>query len=249
LAGKNTDTYYPLINAVGLLPHGNLGRTFFEAARQEVQIFLDKFKQQVAGKKPQPLKLDGELQGYRITGEISLWGNNFFHYRCAPVKNKDRLRLWITHVCLNYFAQEQGVLPANITSTYLGEDKSFTLFPLADCQQQLLFLLDTYWQGLTRLLPFFPDTSFEFASQLYKKLGLKNTEPEQCPPGLYEETVEQVLNQALKTWQGNDYSLGELSTDPYYQLCFANTNPLTHEFVNLALGIYLPLLRQLDDQL
>jgi exodeoxyribonuclease V gamma subunit len=242
LSGQEIEPYYRIINAHGLLPHGNLGESYYQTSIQEVQIFLDKFNSLNKGQEIKPLKIDCSLQMFRISGDIPLWENGFFHYRCAPVKTKDRLKLWITHLVLNYYLKQAGTLPVCTTSTYLGEDECFSLNPIEDCEKKLLYLLECYWSGLSYLLPFFPDTSYEFTQSMVKKLPHLPENLNYYPKDMYQETEQWALNAAQKKWLGNDYASGE-QDDLYYQLGYRNINPLDKKFMELALNIYLPLLK------
>jgi exodeoxyribonuclease V gamma subunit len=52
---------------------------------------------------------------------------------------------------------------------------------------------------------------------------------------------ENALEKACKTWAGSKYHRGECE-DPYYQLCFRNTDPLDSEFRRIAEEIFRPLI-------
>ena len=54
-----------------------------------------------------------------------------------------------------------------------------------------------------------------------------------------------ALRAAQKVWQGSDYLTGE-AEDPYVNLCFRQKDLFTEEFKLLALKIYEPLFRHLD---
>jgi exodeoxyribonuclease V gamma subunit len=75
-------------------------------------------------------------------------------------------------------------------------------------------LLGYYWQGLSRPLKFFPRSSYAFA-------------------------VRREINHARTTWRGDHFPEND---NPYYDLCFAGSDPLDSEFENMALAILEPLL-------
>jgi len=52
---------------------------------------------------------------------------------------------------------------------------------------------------------------------------------------------ENALNGARRTWTGSEYNRGECE-DPYYQLCFRNTDPLDSEFQRIAVDVFTPLI-------
>ena len=84
--------------------------------------------------------------------------------------------------------------------------------------------MEIYFIGLTQPLPFFPASSFAFASPKEKK---------------------SPVERAAQEWEvdeDSDFGKGE-SQDPYFNLCFRNTaNPLDVEFETLAKNIIEPLL-------
>jgi hypothetical protein len=86
-------------------------------------------------------------------------------------------------------------------------------------------LLDTYWRGLSRALPFFPASALAYAeAQLFPSNRSKSS----------------PIQKAL-TWYGSkDWSEGN---DSYNVFCFPGGDPLNNEFTNLALEVFEPLLR------
>ena len=74
-------------------------------------------------------------------------------------------------------------------------------------------------------LPFFPESSFEYAQRvLIKKQG---------------DSV--ALKAAQQKWLGNEFARGE-SEDPYYNLCFGGIDTLNEAFQSIAVSIAAPLL-------
>ncbi|HYR02016.1 MAG TPA: hypothetical protein VES58_01630, partial [Syntrophobacteria bacterium] len=89
----------------------------------------------------------------------------------------------------------------------------------------LVGLLERYREGLQRPLPFFPRSSWAYA-----RLVLERGSPE-----------GEALGKVSETWAGDDYRRGERE-DPYYHLCFRDTDPLDDEFRRLAIDLFEPLL-------
>jgi exodeoxyribonuclease V gamma subunit len=102
--------------------------------------------------------------------------------------------------------------------------------PVEDAEEILLGLLEDYWEGLVRPLHFFPRCSWEYAQMI-----LKQVKPE-----------EDALRKVHNTWTGSDYQPGECK-DVYYQLCFANVDPLDSEFQQIATETLGPLLKSQND--
>ena len=56
-----------------------------------------------------------------------------------------------------------------------------------------------------------------------------------------DKPAEDSRKKACDTWAGSDFSRGECE-DPYYQLCFGNTDPLDPEFERISEEILEPLI-------
>ncbi len=105
--------------------------------------------------------------------------------------------------------------------------------PVTNSLHFLQELLEIYWRGLRRPLPFFPESSFSYITEL-KESNLS----------------KKALERALATWQGTGYQTSNQnrseSQDDYYQLCFKNientTSLFDQEFEALAQQILIPLL-------
>ncbi|PQP33514.1 hypothetical protein C6A37_12530, partial [Desulfobacteraceae bacterium SEEP-SAG9] len=92
-----------------------------------------------------------------------------------------------------------------------------------DYEDTLKSLLVLYWKGLSEVLHFFPESSYEFAQQLLEKFKLP----------------EQALSFAQRKWTGTDFNRGEWE-DPYYHLCFKRTDPLDDSFQRIAKKVFGP---------
>ena len=166
----------------------------------------------------QPVSL--QIGDYRLEGELTLFrGVGLVHCRPAKVKPAAHLKLWIEHLAL----QLAGV-PETKSSWLIAEDGTWRFNEVPEAREILKQLLDLYFIGLTKPLPFFPASSFAFASPKGKKTPAE---------------------QALQAWEGNDdddFGKGD-SQDPYFSLCFRNVaNPLDDEFERLAQQLVNPLL-------
>jgi len=84
--------------------------------------------------------------------------------------------------------------------------------------------LQIYWKGLSEPVRFFPETSYKYAHLLLLK----------------EKSKYDALENARKTWEGNDFTPGE-SSDLYFDLCFRETDPLDKEFEKVSIEIFGPI--------
>jgi exodeoxyribonuclease V gamma subunit len=133
----------------------------------------------------------------------------------------------------------EGATPAplperSLTAILVGTDKVFTASPLARAPELLARLLDLYWKGLTTPLKFFPQTAWAYIEAVLKQeAGRSRQDP---------------LGVARAKWEGNPYQQvpGECE-DPYFDLCFRNSQPLDDEFQQTARAVFEPLLGELKE--
>jgi exodeoxyribonuclease V gamma subunit len=114
------------------------------------------------------------------------------------------------------------------TSFLICKDAAVQFDRVTESGPILQDLLGLFHQGLVRPIRFFPNASYEYADHLLNKAA---TEPA-------------ALNKAIRKWCGSpfsDYATGE-SNDPYYDLCFRQSEPLDEEFEDIAVRVFSPLL-------
>jgi len=223
LEGRDPGDFYDCVRAAGRLPHGAVGRYFYELTGDEVEKFIEAVRAYISSEPLDPLEVDLELNGYRITGRLDqIHGQALLRFRPGKVKPKDRLQTWLHHLILN--AEQPEGYP--LTSVFLGSDKQCRYSPAEDSRKELARLVRYYWEGLSRLWKFFPESSWSFA-----KAVLEEEKPE--PLALYN---------AHGQWKGSEHNRGEIE-DPYLELCFARAEPpLNEEFQQAALEVYRPLI-------
>ena len=230
LAGGKLKDFLPLTRASGKLPHGTLGECIFEGLTRGVDRFVEKTGPYIRETALEPLEVDLSISGFRLTGRIdAIYPERLLHYRYARVKSRDRLKIWIHHLAVNILLADKyprtsmlaGMRPKGGDSEWVAWEYS----PVENSEEILGRLLEEYWAGLARPLHFFPDSSWAYAHVLLEK----------NKPG------ENALNAARRTWTGSEYSRGECE-DPFYQLCFRNTDPLDSEFRRIAVDVFTPLI-------
>lgn len=171
-----------------------------------------------------PLPVDLRIGEFSLTGQIeSVFGNRIVQFRCAKIKEKDRLRAWILHLV------HCAALPkAEQVTTLVGEDETVKFSPVADAAKLLKTLLGIYWNGLGKPPHFFPASSF-----VYAEAEIKRSERARISP----------LEKARKKWDGGDWARSSEMKDASNQYCFGKIDPLDAEFTNLALEVFGPMLR------
>jgi exodeoxyribonuclease V gamma subunit len=208
-----------------MLPLGEMGAAHFCTLFDDAEKFRKTVEPELGGRKPdQPLLIDFRIGPYSLTGQIeSIYGGRIVQFRCASLKPKDRLRAWICH--LARCAADADAAPETVL---IGVDEVVKFSPLKNALAVLLNLLEIYWSGLSRPLPFFLLSALEYANaKLFPSPNAK-TSP---------------LNKARQKWNGS-WSSGEGERkDRYYDFCFPNGEPLDQEFTKLALEVLEPMLR------
>ncbi len=225
LDGESLNDYLPLVKAQGILPHGTVGRQEFEKMKEKIDPLADVIGQYRHGAPKEPLLLDVEISGFRITGRIdNIFATGLLSYRPTRIKPKDRIKVWIYHLLLNMVA------PADYPrkSIFVGEDVVLGFAPVENSEEFLEQLLRKYWEGLSKPLRFFPGSSWSYTESLIKK---KKSEGES-------------LEKARQNWFGKEFqgSLPPEGEDPYFGLCFGKIDPLDSLFQEVAVEIFGPLL-------
>jgi len=231
LEGENLKDFFPIVHASGQLPQGTPGECIFEELSQGVESFVEKTKPYIPETILEPLEVDLNISGFRLTGRINpIYPERLLHYRYARVKTRDRLKVWIHHLTLNILMTD--TYPRTSILAGLEPDKrrepvwaAWEYSPVENSKEILENLLKEYWAGLMKPLHFFPDTSWMYAHTLVEK----------------NKSGEDALNSARRIWEKTDYNRGECE-DPYYQLCFGNTDPLDSKFRRIAEEIFRPFL-------
>ena len=203
----------------GQLPPGATGILAANDLLAKTQPLIESLKQHIGAtdKIRQPIKL--QIGEFQLEGEISLFHKvGIVHCRTSKIKPAAQLRLWIEHLAL-----QLAGLPEAKTSWLITENETWRFNEVPDAEKILKQLLEIYFLGLTKPLPFFPASSFAFANPKGKKTP---------------------ADSAQEKWDGDDFGdfgAGD-SQDPYFNLCFRNAaNPLDEEFEQLAQQIVNPL--------
>lgn len=216
LQGDDPAGFLPMARARGILPPGRHGRLLFDDAVDVVGTFARDVRTAMGGEASLPrLDFDLPLAGFRLTGRLdSIWPERMVRYRCAKLKAKDRLQLWLEHLLLNAL-QPEGYPRETVL---VMADGATSFRPVDDAGTILATLLELYWQGLRLPLRFFPVSSMEYAHKL-----------------------EWKLERAGKAWKGWDKQKGE-GDDPAFRLCFGGSDPFDDEFQRIAHVLLEPLI-------
>jgi exodeoxyribonuclease V gamma subunit len=212
LSGKDTADCYETTRARSLLPPLGAGQAAFREALDESREFAGMVTPFLNAEQ-EPLTVAFEHNGMTLGGTLNgVRTGKHLAWRCAAMKAKDRLTLWVEHLILNALAPTG--YPRQ--SLLVCKDLSLSLAPLDNAAALLGDLLDLYREGLTRPLPFFPQVSW-----LYLTEGMEKAEAR---------------------WSGDDHSHAPAeSAEPSFSICFDDTNPLDQEFKELSRRVFDPL--------
>lgn len=224
LAAEPLDQALPVMRAEGRLPHGQVGTILFERQLDSVTGFAGRLEQVLPADRLEPWEVNLQLAGMHLTGRLDGIGQEgLVGYRLDKIRPRDLLNLWVRHLLLNLLNPKE-IRPV---SRWLGEDREVVLNPVADASELLAGLLRLYWQGLSRPLHFFPNSSYAYAQTLGRGRG-------------------DPLAAARRAWEGSEYYWGE-SENSYYQLVFRGSDPLDKWFAELAEAVFGPLFEHLEE--
>ena len=214
-----------LLRADGGLPHAQVGKCVFADAYERVSVFAARLSPVLPYKKHEALELDLDLGAFRLSGHVAgITAHGWVGYRLAKMKANDYLHLWLHHLAL-YAQYAQTNTPMDLPSYWVAEDQLITLQPAAAAAELLHALLEIYWQGTQRLLHFFPKSALAHFQQIRNG-----------------KSPDAAMDAAQAVWQGREgQSFRAECADAYYQLAFADNDPLDAQFIELSRAVFAPL--------
>ncbi|SVC89943.1 uncharacterized protein METZ01_LOCUS342797, partial [marine metagenome] len=171
---------------------------------------------------------------FELTGEVEpVHGNTLLAGRPAITKVKDLMEGWIRHLAANAF----GPLSGNTTTVVAGTEEQSTFSPSSrdEARDTLDRLLELYWEGLCRPLPFFPETSSKWLETMRANEEVTEESGKRKDP----------LDAARLKWEGGEFTFGEGRTFAN-RLCFPQDPVDEPEFAELADEILGKLKGQLE---
>jgi len=228
-----------LERANGSLPPGTLGEVWFHEAKRDIEEFVEKWAEELKGEKGDVVLIDQELQGIRLRGELGpLINQRQILYRCIKhIKGKDRVRSWIQHLFASAFYSENVE-----TRFYSLANNYLCLQPLSaeSAKRELSNLINFYNRGMSKPLPFFPESSFAFTQSKSTQSKGETIEGKKSSP------ADQLLEVRNK-WYSNKFHRGEGEASANH-LCFREEPFERPEFKDLALQFYQPFLQASEAQ-
>lgn len=212
ISGASKEDCYIAARSRCILPPLSAGNAAFDAVWQKSTAFAV-IVSRTLDDPLERLEIDLEIDAVRLCGLMDeINSGKHLRWRCAPLKGRDRLSIWIDHLLLNIL--RQNGYPRS--STMLSSDLVLNLPPVENAPEIMLDILKLYAEGMLRPLPFFPQSSWIFLTE-----GMVKAE---------------------NHWRGEEYSdLPGESANASFSICFNYAEPLGEEFCQLANRLYMPL--------
>ena len=216
LAGTDSADLREIARAEGRIPHGTVGKCLFDKMRDNARAFAEGLADTIAGHPFDPLPVDLSIGDFRLTGSVEgVYPTGLIRYRYTTLKGKDRIGLWLPLLVLNILEPEGYPLTGTLAGTEKGVLVMETYGPVDDPETILERLLKLYWDGLVRPLPFFPESSWAYAST-------------------------GKIAEAWKKWA--PYKGFAEKDNPYFQRCFDADDPFGSTFEDIARTVYGPMI-------
>jgi exodeoxyribonuclease V gamma subunit len=221
LAGTAPQTVREVEAAMGVLPHGAVGRRVFEAAQASAAQFAGHLHGVL--RPASKLAVDIDVGGTRLTGVLDGVTDRGLQRQLARDQAYPALWLqwWVEHLVLNRLRPG-----ADSRSTLHLLKGTSELRPVDDAQSLLAALVDRFREGLAMPLHFFPRSAAAYLDAQAKGRD-----------GMAAARFE---------WEGNDMKPGE-GAEPYYRLAFGDSDPLDGQFETLAREVFAPLAEHRGD--
>jgi exodeoxyribonuclease V gamma subunit len=236
IEGRDPAVLMDLVRSEGILPHGNVGRRFFDRTVSQVEDFARRLSTMTVEPEIAPLEVSLKVSGFDLTGFISnLNTDGILAYRYARLKASDMIKTWIKHLVL-CLSSPPGVRKRSVVVGLSGQGKSGRSWmaryfdEISDPEVAIGGLLEFYREGLRRPLPFSPEVSWTYITARARGLSEKD-----------------ALERARRKWEGSTMSRGKCE-DPYNELCFKETGLLElPAFGEAAVGILGPLVSSMEE--
>ena len=237
LQGRALKEDFLFVVASGRLPHGTVGQCVYEDLRPGVERFAQELWPLIGERAFEPLDFELDVGAFSLTGSLDhVFRDRMIRYRYARIKGRDLVVNWIHHLALNC-VRPAGCPGHTLLAGLSGKSRKarkrlfYEYAAVEEAEAILEGLLKRYWEGLRSPLHFFPESSWN-----YSELRLAK-----------EKSTEAALDQARRTWEGGEWSRGEMK-DPYYQLCFRDKDTMDDLFEQIAVEVFEPMLKHLGEK-
>lgn len=232
LAGEASETLYERFQAAGSLSPPAAGRISFEKELETTERVIAALHPHIQETMREPAAFEIELGGFLVRGQIDgVFPQALVHCRMARLKCTDLVTSWLKWLLLNRVDELET--PPFCLVAGLGKNRDhqkLRVDRIEDPEDHLIQLLNRYYEGLVRPLPYFPSTSEAYVRELLKT----------------GHDRSKALEKAFTSWEGSRFSPGERE-DPWFARCFSHCNPLDPEFMELSQSILEPILSRYQE--
>ncbi len=164
-------------------------------------------------KEKEPTPVTVESKGYIVTGSLPIIQHKsctfLLRFRYASIKPQDRVRAWVAHVAGHAAGNEFYTDIVGKDANKKGEKGGETIAPLSQesAKEILAKMLELYTIGCKKLLPFAPDSSYEYAT------------------GVTENGEDSAMEEASKAWSEGRFPESDV---PYLSEAWGADGPLVH---------------------
>ncbi|MFO6425332.1 exodeoxyribonuclease V subunit gamma [Motilimonas sp. KMU-193] len=241
LAQGDSQQVYKLVQAQGLLPHGEFGHLAFTRQESEVELLLQRLEPLVATPEEDlACVLTCQLAQHCLpnlnTVNLTGWLKNHYQaglvsYKAGGISGKDLIQHWLYHLayCAMGYPEKSSWL--------LGKQQGLQFNPLSQeyAQQQLQQMVELYVLGQTQPLVFFPNTSLAWAAKLCE-IGAADL----LQQSFDTTQLEKARTEALNRFNGQYVMAGE-GQDPYISRCYPDLTMLWQDFEQYSQQVFGPL--------
>ncbi len=213
--GMNENDIYARARAGGMLPHGNTGDVIFRESYKKISDIYSKVAPLLVNRSIEESVI--QVSGISIRIKRPVYDGKFIFYRSGRLRAAERLAGWVCHLSACCAGKHPG-----FETVVAGSDEVIK-FRFADNAREILGrLADIYSVGMTKPLPLFPSSSYEYASAVIEK-----------DPGSAIESATAKFNGSFGFPDAGD---------PYIAKLFGSGYEPGEEFIELADKVYSPMI-------
>jgi len=212
LKGESYGIITERLRSAGDIPIGTPGDIFLQKKWQETSKLASRLMSMLSHVDESDITLDGVVNGICLQGRLdNVADEGLIGYSASKLRPYELLRFWILHLALDALAGK-----SKRATRILIPGRTLILSPVNNAYELLQDLVSLYTEGMTRVLAFFPRSSWAYITA--------NNNADIA---------------AQKEWYGSDYKVGE-GNNMYYQLAFRDNldHVLLGEFQVIARTIY-----------
>ena len=221
--------------AIGKLPPGALGVSWFTRLADEARPIIDALPQGV--RTSAALVVHG--RNWRITGVVEgVIESARYVVRTGSVSARHRIVAWVEHVVMCAAKQQGAEVPGTTVLTYPDSKKEKaiveSMIEVPNATDVLNGWISAMHDARRAPLKFFPN-----AAEAYRAAMVHNARIALNPKSRAKEQFP--ITKAAAAFAGNDYGAPGDESDPYLQLCFRDTlafDASEAEFVRLTTMLF-----------